>query len=122
LLKERVSTRLIVEHWEELKRLAGSIRHGVTPSSVLMRKLASYPRQNHLAQALAEVGKVEQTLHLLDCYRDEVVRRQRKKQGRLEAMTPALNSVPPSVRLIAVTAVALAVVVSAEAAVSAVAK
>ncbi len=75
LLKGRVSTRLIVDHWEELKRLAGSIRHGVTPSSVLMRKLASYPRQNQLAQALAEVGKIEQTLHLLDCYRDEAVRR-----------------------------------------------
>jgi TnpA family transposase len=50
-LKGRVSTRLIVDHWEELKRLAGSIRHGPTPSSVLMRKLASYPRQNQLAQA-----------------------------------------------------------------------
>jgi TnpA family transposase len=56
-------------------RLAGSIRHGVTPASILMRKLASYPRQNQLAQALAEVGKIEQTLHLLDCYRDEAVRR-----------------------------------------------
>ncbi len=33
------------------------------------------PRQNQLAQALAEVGKVEQTLHLLECYRDEAVRR-----------------------------------------------
>jgi len=75
LLKGRISTRLIVDHWEELKRLAGSIRHGVTPSSVLMRKLASYPRQNQLAQALTEVGKVEQTLHLLECYRDEAVRR-----------------------------------------------
>jgi len=75
LLKGRVSTRLIVDHWEEMQRLASSIRHGVTPASVLMRKLASYPRQNQLAQALAEVGKVEQTLHLLVCYRDEAVRR-----------------------------------------------
>lgn len=75
LLKGRVSTRLIVDHWEEVGRLAGSIRHGVTPASILMRKLASYPRQNQLAQALAEVGKIEQTLHLLDCYRDEAVRR-----------------------------------------------
>ena len=35
-----------------------------------MRKPASYPRQNQLAQALAEVGKIEQTQHLLECYRD----------------------------------------------------
>jgi TnpA family transposase len=43
LLKGRVSTRLIVDHWEELKRLADSIQDGVTPSSVPTRKLASYP-------------------------------------------------------------------------------
>jgi hypothetical protein len=70
-----VSTRLIVDHWEEMQRLASSIRHGVTPASVLMRKLASYPRQNQLAQALAEVGKVEQTVHLLESYGSEAVRR-----------------------------------------------
>jgi len=75
LLKGRVSTRLIMEHWEEVKHLAGSIRHGATPASVLMRKLAAYPRQNQVAQTLAEVGKVEQTLHLIEWFRDATYRR-----------------------------------------------
>ncbi len=75
LLKGRVSTRLIMEHWEEVKHLAGSIRHGATPASVLMRKLAAYPRQNQVAQTLAEVGKAEQTLHLIEWYRDATYRR-----------------------------------------------
>src|SRR3954463_13587661 len=76
LLKGRVSTRLIGDHWKDMQRLAGSIRHGATPESVLMCKLASYPRQNQLAQALAEVGKVEQTVHLLESYGSEAMRRQ----------------------------------------------
>jgi len=75
LVKGRVSTRLITAHWEEIKHVAGSIRHGTSPASVVMRKLAAYPRQNHVAQALAEVGKVEQTLHLIEWFHDETYRR-----------------------------------------------
>lgn len=75
LMKGRVSTRLITAHWEEVKHLAGSIRHGTTPASVLMRKLAAYPRQNQVAQTLGEIGKVEQTLHLIEWFRDETYRR-----------------------------------------------
>lgn len=37
----------------------------VAPSQIL-RKLASYPRQNDLAVALREVGRVERTLFMLD--------------------------------------------------------
>jgi TnpA family transposase len=86
-----VSTRLIVDHWEEMQRLASSIRHGVTPASVLMRKLASYPRQNQLAQALAEVGKIEQTIHLLESYRSEAMRRRIERRLDRHESTNALG-------------------------------
>ncbi|RDL47947.1 hypothetical protein BLJAPNOD_05173 [Ensifer sp. M14] len=36
----------------------------MAPSQVL-RKLVSYPRQNELATALREVGRVEQTLFMI---------------------------------------------------------
>src|SRR3546814_3047457 len=36
----------------------------VAPSSIL-RKLASYPRQNDLASALREVGRIERTLCII---------------------------------------------------------
>ena len=35
-------------------------------SSLILRKLASYPRQNALALALREFGRIERTLFTLD--------------------------------------------------------
>lgn len=37
----------------------------IAPSQIL-RKLASYPRQNDLAAALREVGRIERTLFMID--------------------------------------------------------
>lgn len=41
----------------------------------MMCKLAAYPRQNRLAQALYEIGKLEQTLFILDYMTDEALRK-----------------------------------------------
>ncbi len=46
----------------------------VVPSQVL-RKLAAYPRQNRLAVALREIGRVERTLFLLDWLADRDLQR-----------------------------------------------
>jgi TnpA family transposase len=75
LVTARIRTRLIVEHWAELRRLAASIQQGTVSAALLLRKLAAYPRQNRLAQALAEVGKLEKTLFILEYLRDESLRR-----------------------------------------------
>jgi len=40
-----------------------------------MRKLASYPKQNQLAKALAELGKIERTIFLLQWLQDPKMRR-----------------------------------------------
>src|SRR3546814_11840412 len=49
----------------------------VAPSSIL-RKLASYPRQNDLASALREVGRIERTLLIIEWIID--VGMQRREQ------------------------------------------
>lgn len=41
----------------------------------LVRKLAAYPRQNQVARALTELGKLERTAFLLEYFRDESLRR-----------------------------------------------
>src|SRR5213596_621917 len=43
--------------------------------SLLMRKLAACPRQNQVARALTELGKLERTAFLLEYFRDESLRR-----------------------------------------------
>lgn len=49
-------------------RLASSIKQGTVTASLILRKLASYPRRNGLALALRELGRIEKTLFLLDWY------------------------------------------------------
>jgi hypothetical protein len=45
------------------------------PLPRLVRKLAAYPRQNQVARALTELGKLERTAFLLEYFRDESLRR-----------------------------------------------
>jgi len=47
-------------------RLATSIRQGSVTASLMVRKLASCPRQNGLAVALRELGRIERSLFVLD--------------------------------------------------------
>lgn len=45
---------------------AASIKQGTVTASLMLRKLGSYPRQNGLAVALRELGRIERTLmHLV---------------------------------------------------------
>jgi len=75
LLFGQVKSKLIIEQWDEMRRVASSIRHGTVSASLIMRKLAAYPRQNQVARALTEMGKLERTAFLLEYFRDEALRR-----------------------------------------------
>ena len=61
-----IDTEHITAHWDQLLRLATSIRTGTTTSSAMLKKLSAYPRQNGLAKALREIGRIERTLFTLD--------------------------------------------------------
>lgn len=56
----------IETHWSEVLRLASSIKQGTVTASLMMKKLASYPKQNGLAKALREIGRIERSLFMLD--------------------------------------------------------
>jgi TnpA family transposase len=70
-----LNRRLIERHWGELLRLATSIKHGTVTASLMLRKLGAYPRQNGLAQALREVGRLERSLFMLQWLQDLDLRR-----------------------------------------------
>src|SRR3954451_16008419 len=57
-----INLHCIKENWDEVLRMAGSLRAGTVAPSVLMRRLSAYPRQNTLAKALREIGRLERTL------------------------------------------------------------
>lgn len=52
-----VITHAAAAHWDELLRLATSIRTGTVTASAMLRELSAYPRQNSLALALRDVGR-----------------------------------------------------------------
>ena len=62
-------------HWDDILRLASSIKHGTVTASLMLRKLGSYPRQNGLALALRELGRIERTLFILDWLQNVELRR-----------------------------------------------
>jgi len=67
LLFGQIKSKLIIEQWDEIRRVASSIRHGTVSASLLMHKLAAYPRQNQVARALPEMGKLERSDCRPDC-------------------------------------------------------
>jgi len=75
LIGDRVNVRQIESQWEELLRLATSIRQGTVTASLVLRKLASYPRQNGLAWGLREIGRIDRTLFTLDWLQSPELRR-----------------------------------------------
>lgn len=72
----RIDAELIAAHWDDVLRLATSIRTGVVPASLMLKRLGAYPRQNSLALALREIGRIERTLFTLDWIEDPALRRQ----------------------------------------------
>lgn len=72
----RIDEALIQAHWEDLLRLATSIRTGTVPASLMLKRLGSYPRQNGLALALREVGRIERTAFTLEWLQNPGLRRQ----------------------------------------------
>lgn len=70
-----VNVRAIEADWDETLRLAASIRAGTVSASIMLRKLAGFPRQNPVARALREIGRIERTLFMLDWFDDPDQRR-----------------------------------------------
>ena len=52
----RVNTNLINDNWDDLLRLAGSLKLGVVQATSIMRTLRMDDRPTKLAQAVAELG------------------------------------------------------------------
>jgi len=52
-----------------------SIKQGTVTASLILRKLGSYPRQNGLALALRELGRIERSLFTLDWLQNIELRR-----------------------------------------------
>ena len=70
-----ISLQKIEPHWDDMLRLAGSLKLGRVSAVDIMRTLQVGERSTRLAQAIAEFGRIDKTLHTLTYIDDEAKRR-----------------------------------------------
>jgi len=75
LSRHVVNSRLILDHWEDMLRLAGSLKLGRVKAAAVMRTLQRAGSLSGLGRAVAELGRAEKTLYLLAYVQDEAYRR-----------------------------------------------
>lgn len=94
LLEHKIHPEVITPYWDELLRLAASLRHGWAAASLLLTRVQAGSRRNPLAQALQEYRRLVKTNFVLDCVTDEELRggigRQLNKGEQLQALRRAI--------------------------------
>jgi TnpA family transposase len=73
--KGTIRQEFILRYWDDLLRLAGSLKRGWVTASLFISKLQAYPRQNVLTHALQEYGRLVKTLFILRYLENEDYRR-----------------------------------------------
>ncbi|WP_249168634.1 transposase [Alkaliphilus sp. B6464] len=75
----KLNTKIIKDNYDDVLKLAHSIRDGKVSASLIMGKIGSYSRQNSSALALKEMGRIEKTIFILDYISNEELRRRIQK-------------------------------------------
>jgi TnpA family transposase len=75
LAQSSVNVKKVTQHWDDMLRIAGSLKLGTVQASELIRSLLKSERPSSLAQAIIEVGRINKTIYLLNYVDDEDYRR-----------------------------------------------
>ena len=74
LFRNTVNLDLIAEQWDELVRLAASLKDRLAPAHVVMQRLINAPAADRLASALSHLGRLVKTIHILRYIHEEPLR------------------------------------------------
>ena len=80
LLRGKINEKLILRHWDDILRVAGSLKLGWTPASLLVGRLQAKPRKSGLTKAIQEYGRLQKTLFILRYAEDLDLRRRIGRQ------------------------------------------
>ena len=75
LARSCANPQKIEHHWEDMMRIAASLKLGTVQASELIRSLLKSDRPSSLAQSIIEAGRINKTLYLLNYVDDEDYRR-----------------------------------------------
>jgi TnpA family transposase len=74
LLRGRINVELVLEQWDQLVRLAASLKDRLTPAHVVMQRLANANASDRLAGALTQLGRLMKTIHILRYIQEPLLR------------------------------------------------
>jgi TnpA family transposase len=80
LLADRWNEDLIAATWSDLLRMGGSLKFGEATASLIVGKWSAASRQNTLAAALKEWGRMRRTIHAARYLSDPMYRRKISRQ------------------------------------------
>jgi TnpA family transposase len=80
LLQGKINEGLILRHWDDILRVAGSLKLGWVPASLLVSRLQAKPRKSGLARAIQEYGRLQKTLFVLRYAEDLDLRKRISRQ------------------------------------------
>jgi TnpA family transposase len=75
IARHKLKPELFVQDWDDILRLAGSLKLGRVPAGGIMRMLMSGDKPTRMGRAIAEFGRIPKTLHTLSFIDDEAQRR-----------------------------------------------
>jgi TnpA family transposase len=99
LLTRRADLDLVAGHWDDLLRLAGSLKFGHATASLLVGRLSASGRQNALAAALKVYGALRRTIYAArylshPAYRRKISRQLNKGESLHDLAKQRLGTMP----------------------------
>lgn len=65
IISNSINSKLIEDNWDEILRVAASLKKGWVSASLFISKLQAMPRKSNIAKALQEYGKIPKTISIL---------------------------------------------------------
>src|SRR5947209_7921556 len=75
LLRGVIDLGIIVEQWDQLVRIAASLKDRLTAAHVIMQRLTNAGPADRVAKALIALGRLAKTVHILRYLHEEPLRR-----------------------------------------------
>lgn len=75
LSRSRMNAKRIEQNWDDMLRVAGSLKMGTVSASELLRSLLKSDRPSALTKAIGDLGRISKTLFVLNYIDDETYRR-----------------------------------------------
>lgn len=75
LLRNAIDIGIIVEQWDQLVRIAASLKDQLTPAHVVMQRITNASPADRVAKALIALGRLGKSIHILRYIQEEPLRR-----------------------------------------------